>query len=363
MTIAILGATGDIGSALVRQLARAGIGPLRLGSRKVAASWALAEGLFPAAIGCRAVDAGDAASLSDFLADCRLLVNCAGPSHHLAPIVAKAAARAGIDLVDVAGDAGPAIQPAAGRVSVLAAGLQPGLTGLLPRWLAEQRFDRVERLSSHFGVLDLFTPIAAADYLAAANDGTGQANAGWRDGRVQAGCLTRREGIALPGFAGPVTALPFLSAESARLAAWLRLDRGDWFNIVAGRHMLAAFDRALALPQAVAVESLCRASRLDLAGKRPGVTLALEMAGMRDGQRETASALLQGPGNAALTAAMALVAIKAVLAGKLPPGRHMAADILNPADSLPALLSASGSQFRVTDGPLAALAEEEEGAL
>lgn len=363
MTIAILGATGDIGSALVQQLARAGIGPLRLGARHVAAAWALADGLLPAAIGCRAVDAGDAASLADFLADCRLLVNCAGPSHHLAPIVAEAAARASIDMVDVAGDAEPAIPPAAGRVSVLAAGLQPGLTGLLPRWLAGQRFHRVERLTCHFGVLDLFTPIAAADYLAAATDGTGQANAGWRGGRVQGACLTRREAIALPGFAGTVTALPFLSAESARLAVALRLERGDWFNIVAGGHMLAAFDRALALPQSVAVESLCRASRLDLVGKRPGVTLALELSGMRNSQPATASALLHGPGNATLTACMAVAAVQAVLAGKVPPGRHMAAEILNPAEWLPAVVSASGSQMRVNDGPLAAFAEEEEGAL
>ncbi|MFS8104529.1 hypothetical protein LFM09_46245 [Lentzea alba] len=284
--IGILGAYGDVGTHAVRMLQGH---DLRLGCRR------------------SGVDFHDQASLDRFAAGCRIVVNCAGPAHLVGDRVLRAAERAGADYVDASGD----VTPFAGT-AVVGAGLQPGLTGLLPRWVGS------DELTLYLGVLDRFTETAAADYLYGVNSPL----AAWRDGPVPR-ALTRRSGVTLPFFPGEVTLLPYLDAEACRIAEQLKLRRGDWYTAVSGEHVLRAFDRLHGMERAEAVPALCRASRLDLAGREPHVVLAVETTGR--------TVVLRGRSNGELTGTVVALAVEAVDRGEVPPGCHHASDVLDPS--------------------------------
>lgn len=383
--LAILGGYGDIGRQAARYWLRmasspapsAPTGPLRIGGRNLRAAQrcadalraqALATGADSPGIECRAADFYDASSLDAFVDGCRVVLNCAGPSHAIGDRVAAAAWRAGADYVDAAGDDAlyerldPQRYLDRGRRAVLSAGLQPGLSALLPRWLAA-RFDRPQRLTSYFGVLDLFTDVAADDYLHGAGDGSSEPLAAWRDGR-RPGALVRKRGVELPFFPAIATALPYLNREGERLARQLRLSHGDWYSLLEGRHVLAAFDRVHGLDRKQAVTALRQASLLDLAGREPHVTMLVQIDGLRDGTSVTATALLRGRSNAELTGAFAASSVAAVLRGEVSCGRHYAAMALDPQTGLHCLQAAGAiTALSVFDASIESFADTEEGAL
>ena len=297
--VAVLG-YGDVGGPTAACLAGLGV-PVRVGGRDPARADVVTDYRSPE-------------SLRRFASGCRVVVNCAGPSREVGDRVACAALDAGAAYVDAAGDdpLHDALTAFPGT-AVLSAGLSPGLTGLLPRWAGG---GQAKTLVSHLAVLDRFTPTAAADYL----DGVTEPLAAWRDGRPAPGALTRRT-ADLPFLPGRATLLPHLSPEARRTAVALGLDTGEWWSVLTGSHVLAAFDSAHGRSDAVA--ALCRASDLDLAGRSPHVVLSVETDPGR-------SVVLRGTGNGPLSGAVCALTAYAVLLGEVPPGRHFAADVLDP---------------------------------
>ncbi|MFI9324529.1 saccharopine dehydrogenase NADP-binding domain-containing protein [Kitasatospora aureofaciens] len=370
--IGVLGGYGDVGAFTSRALARLGPGPLRIGGRDPVAARRLGAELGASDVGAcevvaQAVDFTDEPSLQRFADGCRILVNCAGPSHAVADRAARAALRAGADYVDAAGDDTlfAALDPGAwsDRAAVLSAGLNPGLTGLLPRWAAA-RFTEVHGLTCYFGLLDHFTEVAADDYLQGAADGVSEPLAAWRDGRRRPGALRRRTGARVPCYPGTVTALPHLPTEGERLARALGIDRADWYTVVAGEHVRAAFDRVHALDRRDAAAALRRASLLDLAGRAPYVLLLAQLDGLSQGRAATSTVLLRGRRNAELTGAVTAAATLAVARGEVPSGRHFAAGALDPQATIDRLrASGAVTELVVLDAAIEDLDAVEEGAL
>ncbi|MBC3962416.1 saccharopine dehydrogenase NADP-binding domain-containing protein [Pseudomonas simiae] len=367
MLIGVLGASGDVGLASVQALLSLGLHNLRLGGRDAhtgARCLARLHQQWPdARLQWTAVDFNDTPALARFARGCDVLLNCAGPSWRVADRAAQAALKADAHYVDAAGDIH--LDPALwrGRSAVLGAGLQPGLTGLLPRWLAAQGFTRVQGLTSYFGLRDQFTAVAADDFLQGAVDGSSEPLAAWHNGRCSR-ALRRRRDVLLPCFPGPVHVLPYLNEEGERLARDLHLETGQWFNVITDGHVLNALDQAHNLPRAEAVQRLCTASQLDLSGQPPFVTLLLQLDGLCDGQACTRSLVLSGAGNAALTGAMAAITVVSVLEGEIRPGCHHAAHALPPSASLERLQRTSSIRtLNLLDHPLEHLQYAEEGCL
>lgn len=367
MLIGVLGASGDVGLASAQALLSLGLHNLRLGGRDAhtgARCLARLHQQWPdARLQWTAVDFNDTPALARFARGCDVLLNCAGPSWRVADRAAQAALKADAHYVDAAGDIH--LDPALwrGRSAVLGAGLQPGLTGLLPRWLAAQGFTRVQGLTSYFGLRDQFTAVAADDFLQGAVDGSSKPLAAWHNGRCSR-ALRRRRDVLLPCFPGPVHVLPYLNEEGERLARDLHLETGQWFNVITDGHVLNALDQAHNLPRAEAVQRLCTASQLDLSGQPPFVTLLLQLDGLCDGQACTRSLVLSGAGNAALTGAMAAITVVSVLEGEIRPGCHHAAHALPPAASLERLQRTSSIRtLNLLDHPLEHLQYAEEGCL
>lgn len=377
--IAVLGCYGAVGRSVVRRLREAGAGPLRLGGRdldRVRALIGTGPGGPAGADEAVAVDLRDAAALAAFCEGCHVVVNCAGPSSRILDTVARAALAAGAHYVDVAGDAavrdrlaaaglpaGSAGREDAGRVVVLSAGMMPGLSALLPRHLAGQGFDRVDRLTAHVGGVDRFTPAAALDYVASLSDGYATPLAAWRGHQVIPRASRPRRGVELPHFPGRVNAYPYLSAEAERLARSLGFAEVEWSSVFDGELTLAALARLHDLDADTAAGELVRTSRLEAFGRTPYFQLVFRMEGEAAGRPVTRTLVARAADSYELSAAVAVLAAGAVLRGLVRPGLHDAADVLDAGAVFQALLDDPAvTRLEVVDG-VAPAAEVEEGVL
>lgn len=337
--IAVAGATGSVGRWAVAELTRMGLGPLRLGGRRavtlapVAARTAGAEP-FP-------FDLDDPVGTARFCEGCTVVLNCAGPSYLVLDTLARAALAADAGYVDVSGDE-PVHRLLGGTdgtgTAVLSAGMLPGLSALLPRWMAAE-LDTVDSLSCYVGGLERCSPASATDMILSMHTGDGEdyghALAGWRHGRVEQRVLRPGKDVEVPFLPDRVSTYPFFGGESARLADRIGATTMDFWNVFVGDRLVHAFTRLRARPPAredldAAVAELTRAAELDLSGRRPYYALVFEMTGEVDGDQVVRTAALRTADAYALIASVSTLAVRAVVEGRLGAGIHYAAEVLDP---------------------------------
>lgn len=372
--IGIVGGYGGVGAAAASLLHRWGQGPLRLGGRRQELARAFVADQLDGAGEALAVDVTDAASLARFCAGCDIVVNCAGPSYRVLDTVAVAAFAAGAHYVDPGGDE-PVYRRLVtrdvardGHVAVLNAGLMPGLTGLLPLWLARD-FDKVTGLLAHVGVVDRLTPAGAGDYLLSLGGGHGEAKACWWRGRRVAGTLEVMADVELPFFPGRVSAYPYLSRETERMATSLSLSELTWYNVFdGGGHMVAALGRLQGAMAGVgdldaAAAQLCRAAALDMFARSPYQRLVFALDGQRDGTPHSRTLVLHGADTYGLTGGMTAMVTAAVRGGTVSAGLRYMMDAVDPGTVVAALPDLPGFVgMEIIDGR-SALAEFEEGTV
>ncbi|OMI35638.1 NAD-dependent epimerase/dehydratase [Streptomyces sparsogenes DSM 40356] len=378
--IGVLGASGAVGRAAVRELRALGHTGLRLGGRTASALCAVAE---ENAVGHDETvwaDADATDGLRAFTEDCDIVLNCVGPTYRLRATVASAALAAGAHCVDVAGD-DPAAEdllkggdPARDdRTVVLSAGALPGLSSLLPRWLAGQGLDGATALTAHCGGLETCSPTVAHDLMLSLSSGGadgaayGEALAAVRGGRRVSRALRADEDTTHEAFPGRVAVQPYLSGESERLAGDLGLDRLDWYNVHPGpavRTLLNLLPGRLAAgdDRAELAQRLILAADLDLAGRKPYYVMDFALSGTASGAPATAGLTLRAASSYRLTAAVGALAVDAVLRGKVPAGVHFACDVLNPDRVVRHLRDHGVADLRLT-GAAAGAHQVEEGVL
>lgn len=360
--VGIVGGYGAVGEVIAHTLYGDGY-RIRIGGRHAGTAAALVDRLGGAAT-AHTVDVFDPADLAAFCAGCAVVVNCAGPSYRILDLVARAALAAGAHYVDAGGD-DPLFERLVGldtdRVVILSAGMAPGLTGLLPRWLAG-RDGTGGALTVYVSARDRFTEAAAGDYLLSLGNGYGEPMACIRDGTIRPRGLEPLRDVTLPFFDGRVTAYPFLSTEALRLADALRLDELRWYNVFdADGQMLTAMSQAAAyLNQtgdlAAACATLVRAADVDLFGRGPRQQFVVELAHGDSGR----TLVLRATGTYVLTGVVCATAVRAVSRGGMAAGRYFAADVLDPAECVDAVRAAPGvDAFEVVESAIAV----EEGVL
>ncbi|MFA3875827.1 saccharopine dehydrogenase NADP-binding domain-containing protein [Streptomyces sp. MMCC 100] len=378
--IGVLGASGAVGRAAVRELRALGHRGLRLGGRTAAALCEVAEENPGGHDETVWADATAPDGLRAFTEGCDIVLNCGGPTYRLRATVASAALDAGAHCVDVAGD-DPAAEdllkggdPARdARTVVLSAGALPGLSSLLPRWLAGQGLDSVAALTAYCGGLEPCSPTVAHDLMLSLSSGGadgaayGEALAAVRGGRRVPRALRTDEDTAHPAFPGRVAVQPYLSGESERLAGCLGVDRLDWYNVHPGPAVRALLNL---LPGRLAAgedrdrlaERLILAAELDLAGRKPYYVMDFVLSGTASGAPATVGATLRTASSYRLTAAVGALAVDAVLRGGVPAGVRFACDVLDPDTVVRHLRSHGGADLRLT-GATAGAELEEEGVL
>jgi len=300
--IGILGGFGATGREVTRLLWLAGERLIRAGSRNPQPS--------PWAQSCF-VDVNDPHSLMNFARGCRLIVNCAAPSVRLSQQVANRLYLAGIQLVDAGGIDCPAQlpQPAGKPASsaLFAAGALPGLSGILPAWLAG-KVEQVSSLQCWFGVFDRFTPGGAEDYL---------------DGVLRASDATatfqrRQSDVTLPFFPRLLQLQPYEDEESRLVQMRTGVQQSRCCLALDGKHLARALESARALPQTDAINSVVQGSALDVAGRQPWVTFLIQADGISNGNRISQTLLLKAENIAQLTAACAATSARWLLQQSAP---------------------------------------------
>lgn len=335
MTVAVLGATGAVGREVCGALSRAGL-PVRAAARSIGTAD------LPACIEARPVDIADPFALQAFCAGSRLVVNCAAPSSRTSEPVALAAARCGVDLVD-AGDHDVSVRGAA--VVVRAAGMAPGLSELLVR-RAASGLGAVARVVTHLGGLDRFAAGGAADYLAGLGRDSG-AGLAWRSGASAPSPSGVHRAVDLPPFRERVDVHPFLSADLVRTLRALGIPEADAYVVFPGeavRSLLSRLGARTTDPRPEDVAALRRAAELDLAGRRPYHVLQAQARSPAGESRNTLrhTVVVRIPSATVATAATVAQTAAAVLAGRVPPGCHHAADVLDPHTDLDAVVAHAG---------------------
>lgn len=275
--IGVLGATGAVGSAVIRRLAGH---PLRTATR---------------------AQVTEADALREFCSGCDVVVNCVGFGDR----IARVALDAGAHYVD----AGDGLAVSGNRVAVTGAGAMPGASGLLARYLGGS-----EALTVYAGGLYRFSPAAAADFVVADRS---LASAAWRDGTVRYGSLPAQSEVELPFFPQPVTARPYLSVEAQIVARQMGLVEANWYTVFDG----PAIQQVLRNPDP---QQLIAASALDSAGRTPYLVITASMGGR--------TVVLRGFDGTTLTAAV--LAHTAEVVATLPAGTHYAAEVLDPRSTL-----------------------------
>lgn len=338
-TVGVLGGSGAVGAHALRLLSHWEAGSLRVGGRDGARARAAAAAVGGTAV---AVDVADHDALARFVDGCAVVVNCAGPSSAVSAPVAAAARAAGTALVD-AGSGG------SGGNAVRAAGALPGLSGLLPRWLAARTPGPPHGLVAHHAVRDAFTAAAALDYLDGVLGAGTRGLAAWRDGGPRDGAAVRDVGVELPFLGDTVTLLPHLDGEGEALCRDLGL-REATFSAAVSPRMAAALGRAVAADRDAAAAGIVRAAALDVAGRAPQLVFVARL-DTADGTSR--AAVLRGPGISAVTGAVAAAAAVAVLSDEVAPGSHLAARGLDPVATLDRLIAAGAVTVQVHDGTAA----------
>lgn len=372
-TVAVVGAYGAVGAAAVQAIAdRRPDAVVRLGGRDLAQAESLLvkSGLRGQAV---EVDLHDGRSLAQFCRDARVVLNCAGPSYQVLDRVAWAAAAAGADYVDPGGDE-PLLEALTRPgtftgTAVITAGMQPGLTGLLPRHLCATMSDP-RRLTAYVGTMDRLTPAGAADYLLSMGGAYGEARGAIRGGIRVERELEPRTGVELPHTDNRVDVYPYLSFESARLPEVTGLTEIDWYNVFdGGAHMMSCLSRLQGAMRgesglAEAAAELTRAAALDLFGRSPFQLMLFEVTGADAGSPATRSLALRANDTYALTGLTSALAVLAVLDGEVGAGVHFGSDVLDATSVLDALRAEPAvSLLDIGDRPILATRAMEEGEL
>lgn len=362
--IGVIGANGAVGKAVVALLHElSAAGALRLGIRRVSQTADQGVGA-----GIQVLDIDDTAALSHFCHGCRVVVNCSGPSYRILDRVALVAMEQGADYVDPCGD-----ERLRSRLSsldtgsaIISAGMLPGLSGILPRWLAHG-FERCDRLTGYICVRDRFTRAGAIDYLAGLQ--RHESLAVWENGARLASGASRQIDVDLPFFSSPVTLHPYLDGEGERLAQALRLSSARFNSVFDGDRVLAAVSQFMAKPFSTSAleQAACKlecAAELDLAGRRPCVTWLYQLDGSSEARVRSRSLLLKADQATALTATIVDISVRALLAGDIPNGCHFAAEVLSPDSVVERLRKTPAvTAWTPLDEPIEAFATIEEGVL
>lgn len=342
VTVGILGGYGAVGRVVAERLHSVGDVGLRVGGRNPAAAREFLDTDLDGHGDAVAVDVDDPAALTRFAAGCAVVVNCSGPSYRVLDRVARAAVAAGAAYVDAGGD-DPVHDLLRGSddTAVLSAGMAPGITGLMPRWLASHGFDECHALTAHVAARDRFTVAAAGDYLLSLGNGYGRPLASWEHGHAVPRALEPLRDVTLPFFSGRVTAYPYLTTETERAAAAIGLGTVAWYNVFDGdgrvmnaaSRLQAAIGRQEVELDAAAAE-LVRAADVDLFGRGPRQQFIMRMVGTSGGVACARTAVLRATGTYLLSGVVCAAAVRALLDGVVAPGVHFAADVLDPVGTM-----------------------------
>ena len=320
--IGIIGGYGEVGLHACLVLQKWGKQKLKIGGRNVGKGDNHRSNLIKD-IQYEKMDIFKPDSLKNFIKGCDLVVNCAGPSHKISRMVAVQCIEHQVHLIDAGMGIDFEKNPMRSieKSVVYAAGALPGLSGIFPRWAA-QNFDQVHSLTSYTGGLDILTPAGAEDYIEGVTNGSHFPRAAWR-GKMVPNFLQRKINQTLPFFPREHTHVPVFDEETKIIAEQLQLKKGDWFLAIEPGNTFSVLDSVSSDYQSSpreSTEKLSLATQLDIVGRKPYCNMLMQLEGIIAGKKSTQTFSLQAVGTIALTGSVAGTIAIATLEGKVKPG-------------------------------------------
>ncbi|MCP4119509.1 MAG: hypothetical protein GY737_29745 [Desulfobacteraceae bacterium] len=349
--IGIIGGYGQGGLEAAKTLLELTDYEIMIGGRDLEKAEAAACDLGPRAIAGQ-VDVWREPSLDRFCRQCRLVVNCAGPSRRILDTVALRALAAGIHYMDMGGDDVlydrlVPLQESIGKKGlgfITSTGTYPGLSGLFPAYTADRYCDRVDSLILYFvNQGDVLTQNAAYDVVCSLEDEYAQGMSKYENGRI-----TRTGTVpvmaSLPFFQESVLMYPSFTRELKLLAESLEIPSAQNYFAFSENAMETLFaihsNRAYVTEEGKkkAADELVKASRRDAAGKKKRTLYHLVMEGaFRETPRKITSSLLFEGDSSRLMGMVTGILASLVLRSSGKPGSHFMFDAVPGRDFMQVL--------------------------
>lgn len=327
--IAVLGASGNIGSHVVQFLQKKKNQRLRLGCRGLSKLSSLSgiKGIERMAVDCQQLD-----ELSAFVGGSSLVVNCVGPSHELTEKVIDLCEVQGIHCVDLGSIKGESFGKTQGSCSIHSAGMSQGLSGILQRVILHG-LEQVERLEYSFGGVSAYTASAAEDFLHGINEGDYRAMIRYEEGKlIPCGMSSLDHG----GFYHEsVNFYPFYDEESSYITSHYPLKEGVWcfspegteFNQFIKKARFAATQN-----KQEAISDMLRLSRRDEEIHGPKIKFFLRATWSLGGKSMIRELTFESKEQGYLSALVATQIIQHILEKQTSIGRYPLVALDNPID-------------------------------
>lgn len=297
------------------------------------------------------LDLYNSESLAHFCSECDIVLNCAGPSYRIGKRVALAATEANSYYVDVFGEDSLEQSLLVNKddidgLFVIAAGVFPGLSAVLPLWLFSQGFETVDSIHTYAGGREHCSFGAGADILLSSVADYGIPNAYWKNGSVTRFSEPSSNATYLPGFKGKVYAQHFLSNETVRLAKQLKLHEAHWHSVNADKQVMDTISKCCSRLSINAsdkvleesVTELVTAASMALSGREPWYTMMIELQGTNQGETKRKRAILRSSNSYQLSGVVAAVTVQTILQQRPADGVYRAFELLDPSEVIEKIL-------------------------
>ncbi|MGO5092391.1 saccharopine dehydrogenase NADP-binding domain-containing protein [Clostridium sp. LCP25S3_F10] len=285
--------------------------------------------------------------LMNFCSGCDIVLNCAGPSYLIGDRVAKAAHNAGAKYIDAFGAdyLEEAIKEYDGTF-ILSAGSFPGLSGILPRWLAiNEKFDDIDNIEIFAGGEEKCSKGAVADLILSSIKGFGVPNGYYKDGIIYKNNNIRRDKVDVLGFEKMAFIQEYINKETIRLANLLNIEEAHWYNIQVNRKlqkmMSKACIRLLVDNNMEILDSLI--DEIMLEGNKEKYeswyTISIKMSGKSCGEVITKNMVLKSDNSYKISGLICALVVEEIAKNRIEEGIYWAFEILDPKITVDTLLN------------------------
>jgi len=316
--IGILGAYGNIGIWATRFIKANSTQNIRIGGRNIDKVAPEIHEEFAEANWIK-VDVSNKDSVERFINGCDCILDCTKISENDALQIDDIASIANIPVVHL-GIVGYRKDKSTAPI-IYGAGSIPGLSGLIPQYLA-QHFDAVEKCDFYYGGIGSFSYTAARDYMEGIFESSNHSMTYWKDGELQPFTPTpTRPTEVLESFLGTFKSFPYFDEESAAVVQKIGFKEARFQMCLGGERTLRVLDSARSQykqnPEKT-IEDICRSTQLDCFGKSENAIFVCNIDGSANGNTCQKQLLISGPAPSQLTGSVAGATTITILEKELP---------------------------------------------
>lgn len=207
---------------------------------------------------------------------------------------------------------------------IYGAGSIPGLSGILPQYLA-QEFDSVVSIDFYYGARGSFTYTSAKDYMEGIFSNNNRSMVMWKSGRIipYSPSITADVNIYIQNETRMMKCFPYFDDESEYLCNKYSISEGRWHMCISGEQTLKVLERARYDYQSDpnrTLQRICRASKLDCFGTISTTKLICSMKGIIANRVVEKLLVLSCNNPSKLTGSVAAATVLTIMESKIDNG-------------------------------------------